>query len=109
MREEVMEGRWSGDDDDDDDDFPSPEAKAASRLALPKKNRGWRRLHDVDWKSDFCSDVSSRGGGAGAPRRRVESGVRLWAAAGGGGGKSRGKVGHQGVWAPPRKVCGSAW
>ena len=35
-----MDGRWSGDDDDDGDDFPSPEAKTASRLALPEKNRG---------------------------------------------------------------------
>src|ERR1044071_972151 len=58
MRGEVMEGGWKGDDDDDGDDFPSPEAKAASRLALPRKNRGWRRLGDVDLKNDFCSGVS---------------------------------------------------
>src|SRR3954463_8979266 len=61
MDGEVMEGGWSGDDDDDGDDLPSPEAKAASRLALPEKNRGWRRLRDVDWKSDFCSGDSSQG------------------------------------------------
>src|SRR3954467_8365214 len=60
MMEEVMEGLWRGDGDDDGDDFPSPEAKAASRLALPEKNRGWRRLRDVDWKSNLCSGVSSR-------------------------------------------------
>jgi hypothetical protein len=59
MEGEVMEGGWSGDDDDDGDDLPSPEAKSASRLALPKKNRGWRRLRDGNWKNDFCSGVSS--------------------------------------------------
>ena len=46
MEGEVMEGGWSGDDDDDGDDLPSPEANSASRLALPKKNKGWRRLRD---------------------------------------------------------------
>src|SRR3954468_10101408 len=57
-RGEVMEGGWSGDDDDDDgDDLPSPEAKTASRLALPEKNRGWRRLRDGNWENDFCSGV----------------------------------------------------
>ena len=30
----------SGDGDDDGDDFPSSETKTASRLALPRKNRG---------------------------------------------------------------------
>jgi len=59
MRGEVMEGRWSGDDDDDGDDLPSPEAKSASRLALPNKNRGWRRRRDGNWKNDFSSGVSS--------------------------------------------------
>src|ERR1044071_4028356 len=53
----VMERRY----DEDGDDLPSPEAKAASKLALTEKNRGWRRLCDVDRKSDFCSRVSSRG------------------------------------------------
>ena len=48
-----MEGGWSGDDDDDGDDLPSPEAKSASRLALPKKNRGWRRLRDENWEKNF--------------------------------------------------------
>ena len=50
-----------GDHDDDGDDFPSPGAKAASRLALPKKNRGLWRLRDVDRKLDFCSGISSWG------------------------------------------------
>src|SRR3954466_4739652 len=59
MKGEVMEGRWSGDDDDDGDDLPSPEAKTASRLALPEKNRGWRRLRNRNWEKDFCSGVSS--------------------------------------------------
>ena len=79
MRGEVMEGWWRGDGDDDDDDFPSPEAKTTSRLALPRKNRGWRRLHGVDQKSDFCSGISSR---------RVKIG---------------GQLGHQGVWDHPRR------
>jgi hypothetical protein len=35
-----MEGWWSGDGDDDGVDFPSPEAKSAPRLALPRKHRG---------------------------------------------------------------------
>src|ERR1041385_339581 len=62
MRAEVMEGGWIGDGDVDDDDLPSPEAKSASRLALPKENRGWRRLRDGNWENDFCSGVfSSRG------------------------------------------------
>src|SRR3954464_9055593 len=61
MRGEVMEELWKGDDDDYGNDFPSLEAKGASGLALPEKNRGWRRLRDVDWKSDFCSRVFSRG------------------------------------------------
>ena len=73
-----MEGGWSGDDDDDGDDLPSPEAKSASRLALPKKNRGWRRLRDEKQRKNFRSGISSSGG------------------------KIRAKVGHQGVWAPPR-------
>ena len=50
---EIMEGGWSGDDDDDGDDLPSPEAKSASRLALPKKNRRWRRLRDENWEKNF--------------------------------------------------------
>ena len=79
MKGEVMEGWWSGDDDDDGDDLPSPEAKSASRLALPKKNRGWRRLRDEKQRKDFRSGVSASGG------------------------KIRAKVGHQGVWAPPRR------
>src|SRR3954471_11728273 len=54
MDGEVMEGGWSGDNDDDGDDLPSPEAKTTSRLALPEKNRGWRRLRDENWKNDFC-------------------------------------------------------
>src|ERR1041385_9035378 len=49
-----MEGGWIGDGDDDGDDLPSPEAKSSSRLALPRENRGWRRLHDRNWKSDCC-------------------------------------------------------
>src|SRR4051812_9679249 len=57
MLREVMEEGWIGDGDDDGDDLPSPEAKSASRLALPKKNRGWRRLRDGKWKSNFCSGV----------------------------------------------------
>src|SRR4051812_45766052 len=59
MEGEVMEGGWSGDNDDDGDDLPSPEAKTTSRLALPEKNRGWRRLHDENWESDLCSGISS--------------------------------------------------
>ena len=35
-----MEGGWRGDDDDDGDDSPSPEAKATSRLALPRRTEG---------------------------------------------------------------------
>jgi len=58
MDGEVMEGGWSGDDDDDGDDLPSPEAKTASRLALPEKNRGWRRLCGENWENDFCFGVS---------------------------------------------------
>src|SRR4051812_15136416 len=60
MDGEVMEGGWSGDDggDGDGDDLPSPEAKTASRLALPEKNRGWRRLRDVYWENDLCFGVS---------------------------------------------------
>ena len=54
-----MEGGWSGDDDDDGDDLPSPEAKTASRLALPEKNKGWRRLRGENWEKDFCSGVFS--------------------------------------------------
>ena len=57
MKGEVMEGGWSGDDDDDGDDLPSPEAKTTSRLALPEKNRGWRRLRDENWENDFCFGV----------------------------------------------------
>src|SRR4051812_45385799 len=73
MEGEVMEGGWSGDNDDDGDDLPSPEAKTASRLALPEKNKGWRRLRDENWENNFCSGVSSP---------RVKTGA---------------KVGHQGV------------
>src|SRR3954462_10525786 len=83
MRGEVMEVRRRGDGDDDGDDFPSPEAKATSRLALPEKSRGWRRLRDVDWKVDFCSEVSASGEYIAA------------------------KVGHQGVWDPPRRAGGA--
>ena len=79
-----MEGGWSGDDDDDGDDLPSPEAKSASRLALPKKNRGWRRLRDGKLRKNLRSGVSA-------------SGVKI-----------RGKVGHQGVWDPPRRLPGAA-
>src|ERR1041384_7033933 len=79
MRGEVMKGRWSGDGDDDGDDFPSPEAKTASRLALPRNKRGWRWLRGVDRKSDFCFGVSSS---------RVKIG---------------GQVGHQGLWDHPRR------
>src|SRR6187399_2812614 len=57
MEGEVMKGGWSGDDDDDGDDLPSAEAKSASRLALPKKNRGQRRLRDENWENDFCYGV----------------------------------------------------
>lgn len=56
-----MEGGWSGDGDDDGDDLPSSEAKSPLRLALPRKNRGWRRLRDGFWKSDFCFGVSVGG------------------------------------------------
>src|SRR4051812_24817545 len=59
MRREAMEGGWSGDDDDDGDDFPSSETKTTSRLALPGKSRGWRRIRDVDRKSGFCFRVST--------------------------------------------------
>ena len=79
MEGEVMEGWWSGDDDDDGDDLPSPEANSASRLALPKKNRGWRRLRDENWEKNFWSGIS--------PSRA----------------KIRVKVGHQGRWGPPRR------
>ena len=58
MDGEVMEGGWSGDDDDDADDLPSLEAKTTSRLTLPEKNSGWRRLRDVNWENDFCFGVS---------------------------------------------------
>ena len=84
MEGEVMEGWWSGDDDDDGDDLPSPEANSASRLALPRKNRGWRRLRDGKLRKNFWSGVSA-------------SGVKI-----------RGKVGHQGVWDPPRRPPGAA-
>src|SRR3954470_751806 len=84
MRGEVMEGLWRGNDNDDDDDIPSPEAKTASRLALQRKNRGWRRLRGVDRKSDFCFGVYS-------PRVKIG-----------------GQVGHQGVWAHPRSPPGAA-
>ena len=79
-----MEGGWSGDDDDDGDDLPSPEAKSASRLALPKKNRGWRRLRDGNWENDFCSGIS--------PSRD----------------KIRVEVGQQRRWGPPRRPPGAA-
>ena len=79
-----MEGGWSGDDDDDGDDLPSPEAKSASRLALPKKNRGWRRLRDEKQRKDFRSGISASGG------------------------KIRAKVGHQGAWDLPRRHPGVA-
>src|SRR3954469_12797162 len=79
-----MEGGWSGDGDDDGDDLPSPEAKTASRLALPEKNKGWRRLRDENWENDFCSGVFSR---------RVKIGA---------------KVGHQWGWDPPRWPRGTA-
>src|SRR3954471_11619961 len=84
MRREVMEGGWSGDDDDDGDDFPSPEAKTASRLALPRKNRAWRRLRDVDRKKGFCFGISLT---------RVKIG---------------GLVGHLGRWDHPRRPPGAA-
>src|SRR3954466_8198646 len=58
MWREVMEEGWSGDGDGDGDDLPSPEAKSASRLALPRKNRGWRRLRDGNWEDNFCSGIS---------------------------------------------------
>ena len=61
-----MEGGWSGDGDDNGDDLPSSEAKSASRLALPEKNRGWRRLHGENWENDFCSGVFSSRGSIGA-------------------------------------------
>src|SRR3954471_16737909 len=83
MRGEVMEGRWRGHGDDDGDDFPSPEAKTASRLALPRKNRGWRRLRGVDQKKGFYPGISSR---------RVKIG---------------GQVGHQGVCDHPRRPPGT--
>src|SRR3954462_1711668 len=57
MDGEVMEGGWSGDGDDDGDDLTSPEAKTISRLPLPEKNRGWRRLRDENWENDFCFGV----------------------------------------------------
>src|SRR4051812_19413877 len=84
MEGEVMEGGWSGDDDDDGDDLPSPEAKTASRLALPEKNRGWRRLRDKNWQNDLCSGVFS-------PREKIE-----------------GKVGHQRGEDPPKRPPGAA-
>src|SRR3954467_5336677 len=79
-----MEGGWIGNGDDDGDDLPSPEAKSASRLALPEKNRGWRRLRDENWKNDFCFGVFS-------------SWVKIGA-----------KVGHRRRWPPPRRPPGAA-
>src|SRR4051812_20988301 len=61
MSREVMEGGWSGDGDDDGDDLPSREAKSASRLALPRKNNGWRRLRDGFWKSDHFLEFRHHG------------------------------------------------
>ena len=54
-----MEGWWSGDDDGDGDDFPSPEAKTAPRLALPRKNRGGGGSTTENWSINFCFRVSS--------------------------------------------------
>src|ERR1041385_7754271 len=79
-----MEEGWIGDGDDDGDDLPSPEAKSGSRLALPKKNRGWRRLRDGNWKSDLSSGVF--------PSREY-IGV---------------EVGHERRWEPPRRPPGAA-
>src|SRR3954469_7456700 len=84
MDGEVMEGGWIGDDDDDGDDLPSPEAKTASRLALPRKNRGWRRLRDIDQKKGFCFRISSA---------MVKIG---------------GQIGHKGRWDHPRRPPGAA-
>src|SRR4051812_9277572 len=79
-----MEDGWSGDGDDDGDDLPSPEAKTASRLALPEKNIGWWRLRDENWENEFCSGFSSQ---------LVKIGAN---------------VGHQRGWDPPRRPPGAA-
>src|SRR4051812_23293917 len=79
-----MEGWWRGDDDDDGDDFPLTGGQFSLQISSPGKNRGLRRLRDVDGKSDSYFDVSSMG---------EEIGVH---------------VGHQGVWDPPRRVGGAA-
>src|SRR4051812_13344968 len=96
MEGEVMEGGWSGDNDDDGDDLPSPEAKTASRLALPEKNRGWRWLRDEIWENDLCS---------GSSLSRVKIGAKVGHQ--GGGPHPRGHLArpggwprHQGDWGP---------
>src|SRR6187399_2278554 len=102
MEGEVMEGGWSGDDDDDGDDLPSPKANSASRLALPKKNRGWRRLRDGKLRKELLiwgfrvvsknTRQSRAPGGVGptqATPRRGPGGAR-----------------PQGAWAPPGPPSG---
>ena len=54
-----MEGWWSGDGDDDGDEFPSPEAKTASRLALPRKNIGGGGSAMENWIMGIYLRVSS--------------------------------------------------
>ena len=86
-----MEEGWISDGDGDGDDLLSPKAKLASRLALPRKNRGWRRLRDGFWKSGFCLEFpitginrsQSRAPGEGeSPRRHVGAAPPLAAPAG---------------------------
>ena len=94
MEGEVMEGGWSGDDDDDGDDLPSPEANSASRLALPRKNRGWRRLRDGKLRKELLIwgfRVASKN----TRQSRAPGGVGPTQAPPGGGG------GPQGALAPP--------
>ena len=52
---------WRDDFDDDGDEFPSPEAKTAPRLALPRKNRGGGGSATENWSIDFCFRVSASG------------------------------------------------
>src|SRR3954469_1971879 len=92
-----MEGGWSGDGDDDGDDLPSPEAKTASRLALPEKNRGWRRLRNENWENDFCSGVFSRRVKIGAKVGHQRGGTHPGNLPAWPGGRSR----QQGAWGPP--------
>ena len=56
-----MDGRWSDDGDDDGDEFPSLEAKTASRLALPRKNRGGGGSATETRDMSDCSRVFASG------------------------------------------------